>query len=258
MLKDATLGILGAIALGALTDGFGDIAALGDLFASLGDGAAAARFVGAIEGAVSAASPQLAAVGAVAGGAVGAMTAAIDNTPNPNVSSTQTQAVTDAQEEDAAADLANKLDHNAGIHTEPSQVPDPNATPGGHPTRIPAGESPENKLALQRENESADILAKDGYDVEQNPDVPGAKNPDYRVEGQIFDNVAPTTANARSIATRMEQKVAAGQASRIVLNLSDSSVDLTKLSAQLHDWPIAGLQEVKVIDAQGDVIDFYP
>lgn len=258
ILEDATLGALGAVALGMLTDGLGDIAAIGGLLDAIGDGPVAARVIGAIEGVISAASPQLAAAGAVAGGAVGAMTAAIENTPSPNVSSTETQAVTDTAEENAAEDLANEVDHNTGIHTEACRAPDPNATPGGHPTRIPDGESPENKLALQRENESADVLAKDGYDVEQNPDVPGVKSPDYRIEGQIFDNVAPTTANARSIASRIEQKVAAGQASRIVLNLSDSSVDLTKLSAQLHDWPISGLQEVEVIDAQGNVIDFYP
>jgi hypothetical protein len=84
------------------------------------------------------------------------------------------------------------------------------------------------------------------------------KNPDYRIEGQIFDNIAPNTGNARNIADRITEKVTENQADRIVLNLSDSSVDLSTMSAQLHDWPIQGLKEVKVIDAQGNVIDFYP
>ena len=114
------------------------------------------------------------------------------------------------------------------------------------------------QLGLQRENESADILAKDGYDVEQNPKVPGDKNPDYRVEGQIFDCYSPTSDSARNIATNIKIKVDEDQADRIVLNLSDSPVDLAKMSAQLRDWPIQGLKEVKVIDALGNVIDFYP
>jgi hypothetical protein len=201
---------------------------------------------------------RLAAIGAAAGGVVGAMTSAINSTPNPNLDSTNPQSVTDSQAEASAEELANKAQPNTGIHTEPSNAPDPNATPSGNPTRIPVKESPGNKLALQRENESADILAKNGYDVQQQPKVPGDKNPDYRIEGQIFDNIAPTTSNPRSIAFRIQQKVDQGQADRIVVNLADSPVDLTSLSAQLHDWPIQGLKEVKVIDPQGNVVDFYP
>lgn len=101
-------------------------------------------------------------------------------------------------------------------------------------------------------------MSRSGYDVEQNPSVPGNKNPDYRIEGQIFDNYAPRTGNARNIASWIQTKVDEGQADRIVLNLTDSSVDPGKLSAQLHDWPIEGLKEGIVIDGQGNVIDFYP
>jgi Contact-dependent growth inhibition CdiA C-terminal domain len=112
--------------------------------------------------------------------------------------------------------------------------------------------------SLQRENESASILARVGYDIEQNPSVPGSKNPDYRIEGRIFDNYAPTTGNARNIASWIQEKVDDDQADRIVLNLADSPVGLGQLSAQLHDWPIAGLKEVIVIDRQGNVLHFYP
>ncbi len=35
------------------------------------------------------------------------------------------------------------------------------------------------------------------------------------------------------------------------------SVDLDKMRAQLRDWPIEGLQEVIVIDSQGNVLRFY-
>lgn len=143
-------------------------------------------------------------------------------------------------------------------HTQPSREPDPNAEPGGRPTQINEKNDADTKRSLQRENESASTLAKAGYDVEQNPSVPGDKNPDYRIEGEIFDNYAPKTGNARNIADTIEGKVLSGQTDRVVLNLTDSAVDPAKLRDQLRDWPIEGLKEVIVIDKQGNVIHFYP
>lgn len=147
---------------------------------------------------------------------------------------------------------------NGPGHTQPSGAADPTATPDGHVTNIPKKADPETVRALSRENESADILAKNGYKVEQNPNVPGAKNPDYKVEGQVFDCYSPTTDKPRAISDAIEKKVAKGQADRIVLNLSDSDVDPAALNAQLHDYPVPGLQEVTVIDKAGNVLHFYP
>jgi hypothetical protein len=254
-LKNVALGALIGILIGTITDGIGALAAILTAADEVGEGGA---LVAAISTAVAVTDIRLAAIGAAAGGVVGAMTSAINSTPNPNLDSTDPQSVTDSQAEASAEDLANKAQPNSGIHTEPSNTPDPNAKPGGLPTRMEPNANPAKKLALQREQESADILAKDGYNVEQRPKVPGPKNPDYRIEGQIFDCYAPTTGNARSIADKITEKVQKLQADRIVLNLTDSPLDLTKMSAQLHDWPIQGLKEVKVIDAQGNVIDFYP
>jgi hypothetical protein len=253
--ENVALGALIGILVGTITDGIGALAAILTAADDVGEGGA---LVAAISTAVAATDIRLATIGAAAGGVVGAMTTAINSTPNPNLDSTTPQSVTDSQAEASAEQLANKAQPNTGIHTEPSNAPDPNATPSGNPTRIGPKQDAQTKLALQRENESADILAKNGYNVEQQPKVPGVKNPDYRIEGQIFDNIAPNTSNARNIADRIEEKVTNDQADRIVLNLSDSSVDLAKMSAQLHDWPIEGLKEVKVIDGQGNVIDFYP
>lgn len=143
--------------------------------------------------------------------------------------------------------------------TQPSGTPDPDATPGGRPTPIPEGEAPENRLALQRENESAQTLARAGYRVEQNPTVPGDKNPDYLIEGRVFDNYAPTSGRARNIASNLEEeKVLSGQADRVVLNLSGSSVSIDEMRAQLRDWPIEGLKEVIAIDRSGNIINLYP
>lgn len=83
------------------------------------------------------------------------------------------------------------------------------------------------------------------------------KNPDYRIEGQTLDNVAPTS-NLRNIASRIQEKVEGGQADRIVLNLADSHVDLDAMRAQLRDRSIEGLREATVIGRNGNVIDFGP
>ncbi|WP_329456341.1 WXG100-like domain-containing protein [Streptomyces sp. NBC_01497] len=145
-----------------------------------------------------------------------------------------------------------------GDTTQPSNEPDPDAKPSGRRTSTSPKDDAETLRALGRENESADILSREGYDVEQNPDVPGAKNPDYRVEGEVFDNYAPSGSNARNIAREMAKKVEKGQTDRIVLNLKDSAVDMAKMRSQLQDWPIDGLKEVLVIDGDGNVVNFYP
>ncbi|MPZ83815.1 MAG: hypothetical protein GEV28_26855 [Actinophytocola sp.] len=145
-----------------------------------------------------------------------------------------------------------------GDHTQPSGSPDPNAEPGGHPTRIRDNDDAATKRSLQRENESAQTLARQGYDVEQNPTVPGNKNPDYKIEGEVFDNYAPSGSNPRNIAANIQEKIDSGQTERVVLNLADSNVDPDALRAQLRDWPIEGLKEVVVIDKNGNVLNFYP
>ncbi len=140
-------------------------------------------------------------------------------------------------------------------------TPSPRTTPTPSPTGAqPASPTtrPPRTSALQRENESATTLARQGYDIEQTPTVPGAKNPDYRIEGQVFDNYAPTSDNARNITDTIERKVVNGQTDRVVLNLTDNPVDLDAMRAQLRDWPIEGLNEVIVIDKQGNVLPFYP
>ncbi|MFC5666913.1 putative T7SS-secreted protein [Kitasatospora misakiensis] len=168
--------------------------------------------------------------------------------------------------EDAAGPNRVHMEGNGGgggggageVRTQPSRAPDPNATPQGSTTRINPEDAAENRLALQRENESAEILAKQGYHVEQNPSVPGPKNPDYRIEGEIFDCVSPSSRSARNVGSRIEEKVLEGQTSRIVVNLADSPVEVSALKAQLHDWPIEGLQEAVVIDRQGNILHIYP
>ena len=161
------------------------------------------------------------------------------------------RAIKEGAEESAQA--ASKVERIA-----PSRQPDPNAAPRGRRTRPgPDDKDPESLRGYARENDSADTLAQSGYDIEQNPAVPGKKRPDYRIEGKIFDNYAPSNSNPRNIWKEVGKKVSKGQADRIVLNLDDSAVGLDALRTQFAAWPIDGLQEVLVV-WNGQVIPLTP
>ena len=140
--------------------------------------------------------------------------------------------------------------------TTPSGKPDPGRKPGGrrtdaHPTRT-------KDRALRRENESADTLAQHGYDVEQNPPPkPNGKNPDYKIEGEYFDNYAPETDNLDNIRTKLSKKVADDQADRLVLNMDDSSASLEDIADMLRRKPIGDLKQMLVVK-DGKVIPFFP
>ncbi|WP_330257049.1 hypothetical protein OG874_22270 [Nocardia sp. NBC_00565] len=186
----------------------------------------------------------------VAGTATGVFTAIPDLTQN---------GINAALASIAAMTVKIATDDDGGTgKTAPSGTTDTNTTPSGRRTPVPSNEAPENQRALERENKSADILAKGGYEVEQNPSVPGNKNPDYKIEGKVFDNVAPESNSPRNIGSRIQQKVEEGQADRIVVNLEGSTVSAESLKKQLTDWPISGLKEVIVIDRQGQIIPLYP
>jgi filamentous hemagglutinin len=90
--------------------------------------------------------------------------------------------------------------------------------------------------------------------VEQNPSVAGPKNPDYLINGEIFDNYAPISGSPRNIASNMEEKVISGQTSNIVVNLTDSPVTPAALISQLENHPIVGLNQVIIIDKSGNTI----
>ncbi|WP_456062029.1 SitA5 family polymorphic toxin [Archangium lipolyticum] len=130
----------------------------------------------------------------------------------------------------------------------------------GRPTRPePNDDDPVNIKAIERKNESARILADNGYHVEQNPvPKPNGKKPDYKVDGEYYDCYAPTSSRARNIADHIWKfKVEPGQAERIILNLDDSGVALGLMRKQLEDWPIPGLKAVLVIRG-GKVIRLFP
>ncbi|EHJ0335960.1 filamentous hemagglutinin N-terminal domain-containing protein [Salmonella enterica] len=132
-----------------------------------------------------------------------------------------------------------------------------NSTKGslsGQPTKLPPNASAENIRSLQRENEGATILSQNGYHVEQNPVTPGVKNPDYKINGEVFDNIAPKTNSVRNIYDRALEKVNSGQTNNVVINLADTKASVSDLQKQFSDWPIKGLDKVIVIDQSGKPI----
>jgi len=145
-------------------------------------------------------------------------------------------------------------------HTRPSLPPDPHRAPRGPQT--PAHPTKKRERPLRRENESADQLSRDGYDVEQNPGPrPNGKEPDYKVEGEYFDCYAPETGDLDNLRDQISSKVRdkAGklQAERIVLNLDDSPLSNDQIKDILSRKPIADLKEIIVVRG-GKSIPFFP
>jgi uncharacterized protein YukE len=140
--------------------------------------------------------------------------------------------------------------------TVPSGKPNPANGPRGrrtdaHPTRLP-------DRGRRRENESADVLAHNGYQVEQNP-APKAngKEPDYKVEGEYFDCYSPTSGSLAQIRKGMRKKVVEEQSSRIVLSLDDCPRSSDEIAALLRRRPLQGLEQVLVVQ-HGQVDRLFP
>jgi hypothetical protein len=139
--------------------------------------------------------------------------------------------------------------------TRPAFPPDPNRLPRGtpkkvHPTRV-------DDKPLRRENESAIVLARAGYDIEQDPPpMPSGKRPDYRVHGEYWDCYAPGDATLSTIRRELSGKVRGGTP-RVVLNLDDYPGHADQIKPILRDRGIHGLKEVLVV-RRGTVTPFYP
>ncbi|WP_434739348.1 hypothetical protein [Micromonospora sp. SH-82] len=123
--------------------------------------------------------------------------------------------------------------------------------------------------ALQLENECADTFADAAYQVHQNPtrqEIGQArhdtgdtgepdKDPDYLVEGHVFDCYSPTATRAvRGVWTAVEEKIVRKQTQRVVINLQDWTGDLGALRKQFDDWLIPNLKEVAAVTRNGEII----
>lgn len=104
-IEDVLLGVAIGLLLGVISDGIGAVAGVLNAANKIGKGGV---LVAEISGVVVAANVRLAGIGAAFGGVVGAMTTAINSTPDPNIASAETQSVTDAQEQTEAEQLTNQ------------------------------------------------------------------------------------------------------------------------------------------------------
>jgi len=137
-------------------------------------------------------------------------------------------------------------------------TPEGNRAPIGNLTgpRAPIRENDnaETRRGRMRENETADIVWLNGHNVErlhQRSNAEGVKQPDYRIDDEIFDAFAPKTDRARNVWSYAQDKVARKQSENIVINLSDSQATLEEIIAQFRAFPIPGLNRLWVIDQKG-------
>ena len=161
-----------------------------------------------------------------------------------------------ASNQESAAERTSRFQEDL---TYPTLMVNPEAKPRGKPKRISRKESDKANInAIKGENRAAVVLRRNGYDVEQLKETKGAaNNPDYKINGRIFDCYTPQGGNVRNIADYIASKVGKGQADRIVLNLDNSDLDLKSLKNELSASPIKDLKEIIVVKGN-KVSRFWP
>ena len=123
----------------------------------------------------------------------------------------------------------------------------------GDPTPINPNSDETTQPGHRRENESAQVLGENGFDIIQNPAVDGPKRPDYLINGKVYDHYAPSTSIPRYIWHTVKGKVVKEQAANIVIGLQDSDVDEDALRQQFEHWPTEGLGDVIIIRPDGTI-----
>ncbi len=123
----------------------------------------------------------------------------------------------------------------------------------GTKTKIPAKADPETIRGLTRENDAAQMLADSGFHVEQNPVLPGPKNPDYKINGEVFDCYSPSGSSVTNMHGKVKDKILKEQTESVVINMADTSATFEAVKQQFMDWPIPGLKKIIVIDQFGKI-----
>ena len=92
--------------------------------------------------------------------------------------------------------------------------------------------------------------------MEQNPPtLPNGRNPDYLINGEVWDNYAPTSSNVRNIWSEVGKKVKKEQAPNVVVNLNGSKTEVKDVIEQFDKYPRQGLEKVIIIDKAGKPIE---
>jgi hypothetical protein len=148
----------------------------------------------------------------------------------------------------------------------------------GEAETVPENASALNKFGIRMQNESLARMADARYDVVRDPTRtlgrdgtplltqeqlrnlglnPQAR-PDALINRRVFDVYSPTSATAAGVHQGIADKVGAGQAHRVVVNLSGTDVTPSQLRQYLESSPITNLREIILIDRAGRVTNFYP
>ena len=140
----------------------------------------------------------------------------------------------------------------------PKGDPDPNATARGTPEEIDPRASSQKQRNVRRQNDSADVLAREGYDIEHNSVAkPNGKVPDYRISGEYVDHLNPSTGSVEQALKGIKEKIAEGQVDRVVVRLDDTSLSIDDVRGILQRKPVSGLKEVIFIK-DGQVVSYVP
>jgi Contact-dependent growth inhibition CdiA C-terminal domain len=124
--------------------------------------------------------------------------------------------------------------------------------------------------SIKRQNEAAEVMSKNGYHVEYQPKITETekmsrfpwfkkeRNPDFKIEGEIFDGYAPRkNTSLTNIIKSIEDKTKQNQARRILLNLDDNNVSIPNLAKELRLSKLPLLDEVIVVKG-GKITKIYP
>jgi hypothetical protein len=108
--------------------------------------------------------------------------------------------------------------------------------------------SPKQREGHRIENHSAAILARAGYKISQNTrenGVSGVSEPDYNMEGKLWECYAPSSDKRDNVRGELRDKVKK-QSGCIIINMKRSPMMVEELKATLPH--VRGLEEAKIID----------
>ncbi|HAT85843.1 MAG TPA: hypothetical protein DCS30_07780, partial [Rhizobiales bacterium] len=112
----------------------------------------------------------------------------------------------------------------------------------------------ETLRSLVREEDVAFILKELGYKIEWKPDIESEddldfnKDPDYRINGHIYDCYAPISNKVRNVWDYIRvHKIENRQTKRVILNLVDSPLSVAQVLKQFKEYPISGMLDLIII-----------
>jgi hypothetical protein len=123
----------------------------------------------------------------------------------------------------------------------------PRAVPEGEPEIAPRA-SADVQESLDYQERTALALARAGYRVRRLPNTGHGVNPDFEVEGQIFDCYTPNRGTTAESAVTRVRKKSKLQSSRFVINLDRGGLDSGEVRARLLASRPSRVREVLVVE----------